>query len=38
VPENVLWINTEEAEKLGIANGQYVEVSSDHGFGKIKAL
>ena len=38
VPENVLWINTEEAAKLGIANGQYVEVSSDHGFGKIKAF
>jgi thiosulfate reductase / polysulfide reductase chain A len=38
VSENVLWINTEEAEKLGIANGQYVEVSSDHGFGKIKAF
>jgi thiosulfate reductase/polysulfide reductase chain A len=38
VPENVLWINTKEAEKLGISDGQYVEVSSDHGFGKIKAF
>jgi len=38
VPENVLWINTEEAAKLGISNGQYVEVSSDQGFGKIKAF
>ena len=38
VSENVLWINTEEAAKLGITNGQYVEVSSDHGFGKIKAF
>ncbi len=38
MPENVLWINTEEAGKLGIVDGQYVEVSSDHGFGKIKAL
>ena len=38
VPENVLWINTEEAEKLGISGGQYVEVSSDQGFGKIKAF
>jgi thiosulfate reductase/polysulfide reductase chain A len=38
VPENVLWINTEEASKLGISNGQYVEVSSDQGFGKIKAF
>ena len=38
VPENVLWINTEEAEKLGISNGQYVEITSDQGFGKIKAF
>ncbi len=38
VPENVLWINREEAEKLGISDGQYVEVSSDQGFGKIKAF
>ncbi|MDD5207055.1 MAG: molybdopterin dinucleotide binding domain-containing protein, partial [Desulfobacterales bacterium] len=38
VPENSLWLNTEEAQKLGIANGQYVEVASDHGFGKIKAF
>jgi thiosulfate reductase/polysulfide reductase chain A len=38
VPENVLWINAEEAKKLGIANGQLVEVSSDHGFGRIKAF
>jgi thiosulfate reductase/polysulfide reductase chain A len=38
VPENVLWINTEEAAKLGISNGQYVEVSSDQVFGKIKAF
>jgi len=38
VPENVLWINREEAEKFGISDGQYVEVSSDQGFGKIKAF
>ena len=38
VPENVLWINTEEAEKLGISDGQYVEVTSDQGFGKLKAF
>jgi thiosulfate reductase/polysulfide reductase chain A len=38
VSENVLWINTEEAEKLGITNGKVVEISSDHGFGKIKAF
>jgi thiosulfate reductase / polysulfide reductase chain A len=35
--ENVLWLNAEEAEKLGIANGQMVEISSNQGFGKIKA-
>ena len=28
VPENVLWINTEEAAKLGITGGQVVEGSS----------
>jgi thiosulfate reductase / polysulfide reductase chain A len=38
VPENVLWINTDEAAKLGITNGQYVGVSSDHGSGRIKAF
>jgi thiosulfate reductase/polysulfide reductase chain A len=38
ISENVLWINTEEAGKLGITNGQVVEVASDHGFGKIKAF
>jgi thiosulfate reductase/polysulfide reductase chain A len=29
VPENVLWINTKAAEKLGIKDGALVEVSSD---------
>ncbi|MBI5604405.1 MAG: molybdopterin-dependent oxidoreductase [Deltaproteobacteria bacterium] len=38
LPENVLWLNTEEASRLGIADGQYVEVHSDHGFGRLKAL
>jgi thiosulfate reductase / polysulfide reductase chain A len=38
VSENVLWINAEEAENLGITDGEYVEVSSDHGFGKLKAF
>ena len=38
LPENVLWLNSEEAERLGIANGQTVEISSNQGFGKIKAL
>jgi thiosulfate reductase / polysulfide reductase chain A len=35
--ENVLWLNTEEAEKLEISNGQVVEISSNQGFGKIRA-
>jgi thiosulfate reductase / polysulfide reductase chain A len=38
VPENFLWMNAEEAEKLGITNGQVVEVSSNQGFGRIKAF
>ena len=38
VPENTLWINKDEADKMGISNGQSVEVSSDHGFGRIKAF
>jgi thiosulfate reductase / polysulfide reductase chain A len=36
--ENFLWLNAAEAEKLGIANGQVVEVSSNQGFGKIKTF
>ncbi|MEA3230586.1 MAG: molybdopterin-dependent oxidoreductase [Thermodesulfobacteriota bacterium] len=36
--ENVLWINDEEAEKLGISNGDIVEVFSDYGTGNIKAF
>ncbi len=38
VPENVLWINTAEAERLGIKNGDLVEVSSPCGEGCIKAF
>ena len=38
VPENVLWINEDEAEKLNISNGDLVEVSSDVGSGVIKAF
>ncbi len=38
LPENVLWLNSEEAERLGIADGQIVEISSNQGFGKIKTL
>lgn len=37
VPENELWINTQPAGRLGIKNGEYVEVSSPVGVGKIKA-
>lgn len=29
IPENVLWINADAAEKLGISNGDRVEVSQD---------
>ncbi len=38
LPENRLWLNTEEASRLGITDGQTVEVSSNHGFGKLKAF
>ena len=37
VPENELWINTKQAGPLGVKNGDYVEVSSPVGVGKIKA-
>ncbi|MGP8107477.1 MAG: molybdopterin-dependent oxidoreductase [Desulfobaccales bacterium] len=37
VPENELWINTQPAGRIGIKNGDYVEVSSRLGGGKIKA-
>ena len=29
MPENVLWINTKEAQKLGIADGERVEVGQN---------
>ncbi len=38
VPENILWINRGEAEKLGIKDGQTVEVSSSRGSEKIRAF
>jgi thiosulfate reductase/polysulfide reductase chain A len=31
MPENTLWINTDEAEKLGIKNNDIVEVTSADG-------
>jgi thiosulfate reductase/polysulfide reductase chain A len=37
VPENVLWINTAQAAKLGIKDGAWVEVSSKAGNGRLKA-
>jgi len=37
LPENELWINSEIAEKLGIRDGEIVEVSSGDYSGKIKA-
>jgi len=38
VPENRLWIHSEKAAHLGIKDGEWVEVSSDHGRGEIKAF
>lgn len=37
VPENELWINSDVAQKLGIKDGDIVEVSSGDYSGKIKA-
>jgi thiosulfate reductase/polysulfide reductase chain A len=37
VPENALWINSEEAARLGIVDGQEVELASACGLGRIKA-
>jgi thiosulfate reductase/polysulfide reductase chain A len=37
MPENLLWINTEKAEQLGIKNGQLVNVSSSRGQDSIRA-
>ncbi|MEN2994906.1 MAG: molybdopterin-dependent oxidoreductase [Thermodesulfovibrio sp.] len=37
VPENELWINDKVASKLGIKNGDWVEVSSEDYTGKIRA-
>ena len=35
--ENVLWLNTKEADMLGIKDGGWVAVSSNWGTGKIRA-
>jgi thiosulfate reductase/polysulfide reductase chain A len=37
-PENALWIHTSRAEALGIANDEYVTVSSNGHSGQIKAF
>jgi thiosulfate reductase/polysulfide reductase chain A len=36
--ENLLWINEAEAKKLGIADGEYVEVEAPGHCGRIKAF
>ncbi|KUG27944.1 thiosulfate reductase precursor [hydrocarbon metagenome] len=36
--ENQVWINTDVAAKLGISDGQYVEVASPNHSGRIKAF
>jgi thiosulfate reductase/polysulfide reductase chain A len=38
VPENLVWINTREAAKLGIKDGQKVEVSSSRGTETVRAF
>ena len=37
-PENLLWINSKRSEKLGIRNGDLVEISSNHGSGQMKVF
>jgi thiosulfate reductase / polysulfide reductase chain A len=37
VPENLLWINTAAAARLGIKDGQYVEVTSPRTNARVKA-
>ena len=37
MPENMLWIHSQEAEKLGISNGDVVEVSNGRYSGRMKA-
>lgn len=37
MPENVLWINEDQAKELGIKNGDKVEISSNGYSGRIKA-
>jgi thiosulfate reductase/polysulfide reductase chain A len=37
MPENVLWMNTDKAKEMGIADGQYVTVSGGKYSGKMQA-
>jgi len=37
-PENVLWINVEKADELGINDGGMVKVTSERGAGMVKAF
>ena len=37
-PENLLWINSKRSEKIGIRNGDLVEISSNQGSGEMKAF
>jgi len=37
-PENLLWINSKRSERLGIRNGDLIEISSDCGSGEMKAF
>lgn len=36
--ENLLWINTKEAAKIGLQNGDLAEISSARGSGRMKAF
>ncbi len=38
VPENLLWINSKEAKKIGVTNGGMVKVSSSRGTETIRAF
>lgn len=37
-PDNVLWVNSQKADGLGIKDGDLVKISSSRGSGKIKAF
>jgi thiosulfate reductase/polysulfide reductase chain A len=37
IPENVLWIHPDPAARLGVSDGEYVQVSSSRNGGRIRA-